>query len=431
MAEKSSGWSRPFSSDETGSTSPAVPAGATAMPSLESLSQLLLEAASAQIVGVIPREFMEALQTYAEETEPKSRPDDLSFITPELAYIGADDNSTNAIRVRNSWQGGITGLSNLIAGIDGRSARKPGAEVAGFVKSIPLGLTDCVLRLDDRHFLLHSLPRHWKDKRADYVLVAEHDSSCASEVRDWVKSWDADLRPVSLREVLCNRLPAGPPIEEHPRLEIRDISPFGNPVDRKGSLLPIAAVIARYRRGNDPHVVLKRRSRFLNANDFDLLSILTARLQDEDLFMALPEEKRAGLVAGDLGFDDYFKLFDSPSPFTVPPEAFMHAAQREAEFSLGIEDATGRLTYQGFARIERTPDDYQLGFAVFTIDLDTARSRRDGLSEVDVATQIGQNFEILSEDQFVAQLEDNPTNFNHLLRKESKWLRPLLFPRAR
>lgn len=114
--------------------------------------------------------------------------------------------------------------------------------------------------------------------------------------------------------------------------------------------------------------MLKRRTRFTDADDFDKLSLLSARVLEKHLAGALgvplyTHREAAGAL------DAMWKATRRNERLAVPLDAFVIAAQREVFISCGLDIPANRFTFHGCHLVERETAGQFLFFCVFELVL--------------------------------------------------------------
>gem|GEM_PF-6711536 len=404
------------------------------IPNPAELASAILEATKVDIIGIVPLHLLNAIRAAADGTTITD-PTHLTYVTPARHHLGIG--SPDQLRMRSRWHRAITELSNMLPRLAGEENT---GQVAQFVHEMPVPYYGCLVRVDSERYILEDLPRVGQDPKPDPILISRVEEADHAVVDGWFDTFQHLNRLLTLNEITCKRVTAHGPVEDQPAVVMSSVRKYGTSAGKPDVMLPIAAVIARCREMGGASVVLKRRSQYAE-NDPKRLSMLTARLQPDDMLaaalrLAADDTERQRIRADRDAVDPLdggavWRAYNQPHELGVPVEAFESAAAREIELSLAIDDAIERMNYEGFAVLDHGQG-HQLGFAVFTLDLNHAGGRHQ--SEVERVIQSSQDFELVDERAYLESCEliqrrqTAPLDLNHLLTQEKSWLSPRMFP---
>lgn len=385
------------------------------------LAEEILAAREVEIYGIVPGPLLEAMRALLESRES------LVGALPPIAYYTATPQSVlrtynEGIRTRLAyrWQVGFMGLRNVIdaAGrVEPSSGEDEPAVEALFTMSS--SFSGCIVLIkkvgggeEIRYFSV--LPMHPDASERGRILELDVASS-RDKLRRYLSRVAADAKQLKLREVFCEPEQAGmhPPTTD---LRMAGLAPYGGG-RTKGSrrLKPVAILALRYRRAEGDQVLLKRRTELTDNDNFDKLSLLSARVQEADIASALG----VGISDHEQDADAYDHLWvrsGELDPFPLPQEAFRLAARRELFVTCGLQLPDDRLEFDGLFVLDEHESAGQLGFAVFHVNLQ--RSCPD-----EASTALGRNPQAL-EAVPLADLysEERSGELNRLLLFGKDWL---------
>jgi hypothetical protein len=168
-------------------------------------------------------------------------------------------------------------------------------------------------------------------------------------------------------------------------------------------------------------VLLKQRSRFTNWDQFDKLSLLSARLLEEDLAGALGVPVFADRDAA-TALDAMWKAYGKPGRLPIPLGAFVRAAQRDVFRSCGLDIAPGRFVHRGCQLLEREERGLYLFFCVFEVILFRHRDE----DELQLAREWNPEFlESVYED--ILYNPELKEHLNRFLLQRREWLEAEVF----
>jgi hypothetical protein len=193
-----------------------------------------------------------------------------------------------------------------------------------------------------------------------------------SEYIGYIQQITADSGPIHLREVICDPVTAVDKINEQgelPELSIQRLAPYGASSRPQPSLKPVAIVAVRCAAPQGRDLILKRRTRLTDSDDFDKLSLFSSRVQESDVAAVYNTSISPSAMDDETALDDLWIAAKSPERLGLSRHAFLLAAKRELSISCGLEVAERRLLWRGFQVVQREGSEEQLGFAVFALDL--------------------------------------------------------------
>lgn len=338
------------------------------------LAEEICAAREVEFYGIVPRPLLEAMRTQLESRET------LTGALPPIAYYTATPQSVlrtynESVRTRLAyrWQVGFMGLRNLIdAASRVIASRQQGEPAIGALFTMSSSFSDCIVLIkkesggeEIRYFSV--LPMHAEASERGRLLELEVASS-REELRRYMRKVAAKARRLQLREVLCEPERAG----SHPQstdLRMAGLAPYGGRrASQSRQLKPVAIVALRCPRAEGDRVLLKRRSPLTDNDNFDRLSLLSARVQEADIASALSigisdheEDAEA--------YDHIWVRAGEQDPFHLPQEAFKLAARRELFVTCGLQMSDDRLEFDGLFVVDEHESAGQLGFAVFHVQL--------------------------------------------------------------
>jgi hypothetical protein len=348
--------------------------------SLVSLVEQMDSASRVDILGVLPRVLGEALLTGNGTTENRARSaDDFTYMTPSRERVLAYRHENVMGRVIQRWVAGLTCFRNWTEKQRARNAGEP--ENVYLIDDLFL---ECIVvcHRPDQEAKVYALNLLPQVESAGQPGTTPHESLVITAVADAtverVLSRIADLRgqatPLVARGLICkNGRDRGPndrdaigglPAEFVPVLV--DLRPYGTRPAYAVGPVAVVALYAESARG--PGLLLKHRTNSNSRNDFGTLSLLSERVMEEDLALAVSHGVPAGTAEGDV-LDHWWKTLDKPTRIEVPLEAFVAAGQREVFAAAGLDIASDRFAYCGSILLEREGTDEFLGFFGFRVHL--------------------------------------------------------------
>lgn len=400
----------------------------------KALEQALKTAFSITICGVAPRPLVEAMQRLARQAIATENPlpwQQITYITPSSNLIFSYQGRTQLGSVAQEWQAGLRGIRDCVR----ESTRDPTSASPGSpsLRLTLLGTTELFLEVvlltrdqeTEREHAWVSVGPVLAREETPYLVFDEdteffHRITAAvsqlSGLSTPLVSRQLDISLDGLEEATGN---CEPP--EIPSLEIRSLQPFGTPPSVP-SCLPTAITVLRSAAAGRPIVLLKRRTPFTDADDFDKLSLLSARLLEEDLAGALGVSTYPDREPG-AALDAMWKSHGgSLAPLAVPLQTFLRAAQRDVFATCGLDLPANRFTYRGCQLVEREQQSQFLFFCVFEVVL--FRSRYE--DEVELAEAWNpQQLERVYED--VLYRSSYRRELNRLLIQREDWLQQVIF----
>jgi thiamine kinase-like enzyme len=282
--------------------------------------------------------------------------------------------------------------------------------------------SNCLIRSISRddHTTLHLAARVSEPETLEhaYVLLELGDDECA--VADWVESTFARAKPIVIHEVECDRMIPVPDPEVAPSslppLKIQRLSPYGAVSVNTDCLRPIALTILRSRGPAGRQVVVRKRSRLVDDDEFDKLSFLSARILAADVAGAARVTMPDAEDAND-ALDALWNSVKQPDPFCLKKEVFVHAARRNVYATTLLDMPAKKFVFKGMHVIKRN-DGIQLGFSVLTVDL-----TQDEVSAARKASRLlsGAAEELLQVVS-VSDLLSGRYPVNRLMRYRKEWL---------
>ncbi|MFJ3229842.1 hypothetical protein [Streptomyces sp. NPDC086787] len=423
-------------------TGVAQNAGAVSMTaaSLQSeLGQALREASEVTVCGVASREFITAIQAVASSVQgtPTELPWDLfRYVTPAPTLILANRWNVRLGPVVQQWQSAVTALRNSV-----QQWTRPEPETAdkGFhLLSMDLLYLQMSVLVKQRET---GRQRVWAaigpptGTGVEQYVSYEEGVPEFQQIAASITEWAAGASDFLTRQVDCNPVdPAAATVgndllasgaaatdERLWQLPIRALEPYGATARRR-TCLPVTICVVRSLAGGHPVVLLKRRSHMTANDDFGKLSLLSARVLEEDVAVALgvvPFLDRDSAAAIDAMWLE--TNFRSPG-LTLSREAFIHAGQRELFYSTGLDIPENRFRLCGFQVMERENTDEQLFFCVFEVVL----YRRDP-DELGLANQWGDPRVLTRVGESVLYSGTYDGELNRLLVRGREWLQSHVF----
>lgn len=348
-------------------------------------------ASSITICGVAPRSLVQTMQRIAQHNSVSSSSTPwrrITYVTPAAALIFATLGNARIASAIQNWQSAIKGIHDCVAQV--QSAAEALSVPTGPDLSL-LSVAELFLNVliliktpnDDReHLWVSAGPELARDEPC-YLGVGP-DTEPFRQLRAVIDKLTASGTPIVSRELemrpdgleLIRQLADSP---DRPVLQVRALRPIADSTrgsaTSRPSCLPVALVILRSVQAGSPLILLKRRSRFADWDDFDKLSLLSSGLLEEDLAGALGVPVFPNLDAP-IALDAMWKALGEPGPLPIPLSAFVRAAQRELFASCGLELPAERYLHRGCHLLERDEHGRYLFFCVFEVTL-----RRSGAQD--------------------------------------------------
>jgi hypothetical protein len=336
------------------------------------MARLIFDSSRVTITGIVPVQLILALQDEWADGEPPNDALTISYVTRPQRHVYDGIRTLDGHRLWQSWTAGLTGLRNLVKLLP-HAADSP-VDMYRFALSSDEVGTNCVIQCtkragswEVRTIVLTPIgpSRRFSARYAVSELTSRDDA-----VIDWLADISRAARPIQMREIEC-RTPAAPirPVEStFVAPEVLGQKPSGVPTH--DCVKPVALLIPRGTNRDGPTVLLKMRSELSHNDDFGKLSLISARILEEDLAAGLAVDP---LVEENpnLALDSLWIAAGSPHPFVVPKESFAWAAQREAFWTTHLELDVGTFTFRGTHFIQREEDPtVWLQFVALTVDLD-------------------------------------------------------------
>lgn len=391
-------------------------------------------ASQINIYGVAPRPLIDAMQRTAEQVLgsgaklPWRR---ITYVTPSSELVLATRGEVRQGSVVQRWQSGLAGIRNCVTGvIDEQAAigEPDPVELAmletrdlflGFVLVLWSGPRERGLlwasvgparARDETHCL-------FLDQRADTFrsMVQEVDRLAQSST-PFVER-QVEVSPVGLDDA-CGTIPPG----QTPHLQVVSLKPLGSTYDPP-TCIPVAVTVLRSAVRGSPVALLKRRTRFNDADDFGKLSLLSSRLREEELAWALKVPLFTHLPS-DAAIDAMWRGYGGRmEPISVPLEAFTRAAQVDVFVTCGLDLTERRLVHRGWQLVEREEEGCYLLFCVFELVL--RRHPDPDQDELLLAKTWNEELIEIREDRLYTN--EYVPELNRLLVRRQEWLRANVF----
>ncbi len=443
LAQRLSGRSRHQQAPE-----PRVPAGSgligTAVDAIadrqvveqSDLDRALRTARSITICGIAPRSLVEAMQRVAKQLNDEGSVPPwrrITVVTPADALVFATAGNARLGSVVQQWQSALNGIRNCVRQVIADGEQATGAGPGLELSFIGIGhlFLEVVLLIEDRDSGRESL---WASvgpslARDDSTYLVEPPGTVlfnkiSSTVHQLIQAGkpivtrQLDISPEGLEESLRESQFLG-----LPRIEVRSLQHFGTPVPPP-SCTPTAITVLRSASAGRPVVLLKRRTRFTDADDFDKLSLLSGRVLEEDLAGALGvplfTDRRS-----DAAIDGMWKMHGRPERLIVPLDAFIRAAQRDVFVSSGLDISSDRFTHRGCQFVEREEPGVFLFFCIF----DVALHRHSHEDELELA-EAWNTEQLQRVDQELLYSPKHKPELNRLLLRRQQWLEQNVFGKS-
>lgn len=367
--------------ERAGFISPGVGAVWDLQPSEQkALEQAMRSASSIVICGIAPRSLVEAMQRIAKQARDAGSAlpwQQITYVTPSAPVVFATGGEARLGSVVQKWQSALNGIRNcarqLMADAE-QTAHDAHAPELSF-----LGVTELFLEVvlitreqaTGKERLWVSIGPSLAREETVY-LVFDQATLLFEKIGGVVDELRASAKPIVTRQVDVS--PEG--VEEAlgtgektliPRLEVRSLPHFGAHVPPP-SCTPAAITVLRSASAGKPILLLKRRTRFTDADDFDKLSLLSGRVLEEDLAGAFSVPLFASR-SSDAALDAMWKMRGKADRLVVPLDAFIRAAQRDVFLTCGLDIAADRFVHLGCHFIEREQPGMFLFFCIFEVVL--------------------------------------------------------------
>jgi hypothetical protein len=393
------------------------------------LEDALERASSVAIYGIAPRAVLEAMQRVARrasengDTPPWRQ---ILYVTPDTRLIFPNRGLFQLGTVVQQWTSALTGIRNCVRQVQSDQGHEPGSGDASL--SLELLATSqmylgVILVIAEESA---SKERLWvsvgpSGLRQDTIYVAvEQGSELFERVME-----AATLMRHGSQAIVSRQLGVSPEglDKEVPRafpdIEVKALVPVGDPMP-PGSCLPAAVLVLRAATAGHPVVLLKRRTRFTDADDFDRLSLISGRVLEEDLAAALDVPLFTDRDA-DRAIDAMWIQLNRAEPLAVPRAAFVKAAQREVFIATGLDIPEDRFVYRGYQLVEREGSRTYLFFCVLEVVL-----QRTPVDEVDLAESWNPE-QLVRREESLLYGPGFETQLNRFLITGQGWLRDRVF----
>jgi hypothetical protein len=397
------------------------------------IERALIAASSFTICGIAPRSLVDAMQRLAKQMSAAGQAipwERITYITPASALIFATQGNARLGTAVQKWQAALKGIRDCVRQIQEDAA----TDVVPRTQLALTGIMDLYLETvlvateqdTNREQIWVSVGPNLGRHEPLYLSLGPADDNFRhvkamvdrlSKSGTAIVERELEMSPEGLEDVRQ----LGPAEPAH-RLRVRSIQPLGATASSP-SCLPVAITILRSAEAGRPVVLLKERSRFTDLDNFDKLSLLSARLLEEDLAGALgvpifPEHDATTAL------DAMWKALGRQEQLAIPQRAFVRAAQREVFRSCGLDIPAERFTHRGCQLVER---DDQPGcfnfFCVFEVIL--YRQRSD--DELELAKTWNDHLKALYEDLLYSP--GAAQRLNHFLVARQEWLMAEVFSR--
>jgi hypothetical protein len=396
-------------------------------------------ASKVDILGVLPRTLGEALLA-ADVTENQARSaSDFTYMTPSRERVSAYRHENVMGRVIQRWQAGITCFMNWTEKHHARHVGQPDN-----VYLIDDLFLECLVVCHgeaggSKVYALNLLPQVGD---AGVPGSAPHESLVITEVTDSavdrvlarIAALRAEATPLVERGLVCanGRSPEQEPRPNRTDGLLEEFVPVLTDLRRYGSRPPYAigpvTVVALYAdSARGPGLLLKHRTNSNSHNDLGTLSLLSERVMEEDLALAISEGVPSSATERDV-LDHWWKTMGKPERIEVPRPAFIAAGQREVFVATGLDVASSRFTYCGSILVEREGTEELLGFLGFRVDL----IRDHEIDELARATRWNADLEFVLASELYGRGEPssaaipNRPPLNRLLSRRPEWVSSVL-----
>jgi hypothetical protein len=403
-----------------------------ALSEQKALEQALREAARVTICGVAPRSLVIALQNLAEEISRGDGPpawDEIRYITPAQSDVFSDREMAQLGLDVQRWQSALTGIHNC----DNRLRAMDPAGTARPTEIAILGTTELylgvMLILENRD---STRRRAWvsvgpvQASESLGLLVFDEEHEMFGRLKQVVDRMAAGAIPIVTLQLECGLVSGvGDSGQGYPEPAVIGLRPFGATPTDTASCLPVALTALRSAAAGDPILLLKRRTRLTDTDDFGKLSLLSSRLLLSDLAAALNVPVPTDLEPA-RALDDMWKRSHRAGRMTLPYDAFVRAAQREIFATCGLDIPKDRFSFHGWQVVPREDSPLHLLFFVFEVVLFRGSDGGDELTSAEAWNS--ENLERVSESQLYAGTYAG--QLNRFLTQREDWLREHVFSTA-
>lgn len=390
-----------------------------ALAQLSKIQRDLAAASSITICGVAPPSLIEALQraatVNAETGEDILQWREITYITPAPALVFATRGDARLGAVVQRWEAGIYGLRNCVWQVREETQRCGQPSVAFTILGTPDLFLDVTVMITD-----HATRRRkaWTSL-APNLSHAETLYACFDEGTEAYARIDAAVQGAGRRSMpLVSRQAVLKPngLAEAcgtggcigiPELKVASLDDVGS----KGGpdlCLPAVLTVVRTQVSGDAVVVLERRSRYTAAEDFDKLSLLSARILQEDWLHGIGLDVPDDLDPANV-IDRVWKHCHHRE---LRLESFVKAAQRDLYANTGRDIAEDRFRYLGCHFVPMA-DRASHFFCVFALALE-----RVGVDELELAKQWNRNLVVVPQEELYSPAHQ----LNHFLQLRRDWM---------
>ena len=387
---------------------PAEPTAPRA-PTWPDVATSILTAGHATIIGIAPIPLIAALDDIL-WTRPESvRVAGIDYLTPHPTAI--PDWGTDAPEItyqKNRWLAGYQGMLNITLHL-GRTVEQYDGALAG----CRFWFQDCLIRVaaaDAVSFWQIGYLPTGPDPTESCCVAAPQPTAELDAYFTGVKREATGFR---LWNISCSPTAPVEAIEpELPELNVKGLEEYHGGDYQAAQLWPIAAVIARYPTYDGPCVLLRRRNKLTDRDDFDRLSLPSSRVTADDLATSLRVPVAVHSLASDPILYSMSQAAGTPKArrLRLGEETFRVAVQRLILDQLGLHIDGARARFAGYTSLDREDARVQLGFALFILDLARTEDDTDELTRA--MRRSGNSLELVP----VAQLERHAGELNRLLK---------------
>lgn len=404
------------------------------------LERMLREARQISICGIASRTLVLALAAVAEEVrrgQVEFPWEELHYVTPTPATILAARTGVGLGPVVRDWQSAVDTIRNCArqdspSGPPTTTTVSRSLRLSGMQHLYLEMLMRVTVRSTGRREYWVTVGPSRQGKDPPLLVVTDSDPNF-NTLDDSHKYLTRGCSGLAIREVRCELVEpyrggdsslADPRDgEETSPLVVAGLQPYGTSPGAQTGCLPVAAVIIRANTVRGPVVVLRQRNEFSSIDSIGKYSLITRRLLEEDLAVALGVPIFADRDV-EAAVDAMWRAARVPGPLGVPTKAFVRAAQREVYISCGLDIPEARLKLRGYQVISSGVGGAQLGFAVFELIL----NRHDPFDELE-ATQTWDHENLLVVSQSELYTEAYEDRLNRLLTQCDEWFRRAIFSR--
>jgi hypothetical protein len=334
------------------------------------------------IYGIAPRSLVEAMQRVAKRVAEAGKVvpwKEIVYVTPTTEIVLANRGNARLGLVVQKWQSALNGIRNCVWQVMADAETATGN--AHSVELTVLGADELFLevaivtnesaRLDGASRLWVSFGPNLARDEGPYLVLSrgtplfDRLSLSVEQLRTNstpIVTRQLDMSPAGLEQVNRETAPG-----RLPHLQVRSLQLVGTKCSPP-ACLPVAVAVLRSAAVGKPIVLLKLRTRFNDTDDFGRLSLLSARLREEDLAAALGVPLFSNRSA-EAALDAMWKAHGRPEPLPVSLQTFVRAAQRDVFVTCGLDIATDRFVHRGCQVIEREDRGCFLFFCVFEVVL--------------------------------------------------------------